>query len=112
LGRVNTSRQELIVAAEVLVMVRFSVSPLFQALTTAATRQDPGGGVVAAGVVSSGVVTAGVVVTGGVVGVVAVLSNWEMNLHTSAEVQVREPLAPVDPSTGFGMWSPSKAAHW
>src|SRR5690349_6069019 len=83
-------------------MVRFSVSPLFHALTVATTEQPR----VGTGVV----VTGSVVVTGGVVGVV-VVANWEMNFHTSPDVQVRAPLVSVEPSTGSGVWSPSKAAH-
>ncbi len=38
--------------------------------------------------------------------------NCARKVFTSAEVQVRVPLVAVDPSTGSGVWSPSKAAHW
>lgn len=37
--------------------------------------------------------------------------NWARKVLTSAEVQVRLPLVAVLPSTGLGVWSPSKAAH-
>ena len=67
-----------------------------------------GGGVVTGGVVTGGVVAGGVVTGGVVVGV----WNCARKRFTSAEVQVRAPLAVVDPSTGLGTWSPSNAAHW
>src|SRR6185312_14692921 len=62
-GRVNTSDQPLTALAPVLVMVKFSVRPVFQALTATLTRHapEPGGGVVGFG---GGVVGLG----GGVVG--------------------------------------------
>ncbi len=37
--------------------------------------------------------------------------SCEKNLQISPPVQVRAPSVPVDPSTGSGVWSPSKAAH-
>src|SRR3954454_11499432 len=92
-GRVKVSDQPLTAAAPVLVMVRFSVSPVFQAETTAFTLQAPFeggvvvcgvvvGGVVVGGVVFGGVVVGGVVVGGVVVGGVVV--NWVKKLQTSA----------------------------
>src|SRR5690348_15844296 len=75
-GRVKTRDQPLTALVPVLVMVMFSVRPLFQALTATVTRHAPlvGGGVVGGGVVGGGVVGGGVVgggvVGGGVVGLV------------------------------------------
>src|SRR5512142_2200887 len=39
------------------------------------------------------------------------LWNSARNLFTSAEVHVLVPLVEPDPSTGWGVWSPSNAAH-
>src|SRR5690349_10782 len=44
-GRVKTSDQPLTAEVPVLVIVRFSVRPLFHALTVAVTRHAPAGGV-------------------------------------------------------------------
>src|SRR5690349_2245713 len=64
LGRVNTSDQPLIVVGPVLVIVMFSVRPVFHAPTAALTRQpaDPvTGGVDAAAVVGRALVGAALV---------------------------------------------------
>src|SRR3954470_23306284 len=76
-GRVKTSDQPLRPALPVLVIVRFSVRPVFQALTVPVTRHPPEPGDVVGGVVGPVVdgVVGGVVgpVVGGVVGGVVVV---------------------------------------
>src|SRR4051794_24724133 len=105
-GRVKTSDQPLIAVAPVLVMVRFEVRPVFQGLIASVTWQAPAGGAVGLGVGVDVLLGVGVGVGFGLGG------NCAKNANTAAEVQVRAPLLAVDPSTGFGVWSPSKAAHW
>src|SRR4051794_27901459 len=91
-GRVNTSDQPLIAVELVLVMVTCSVRPLFQALTSAETRQAPAGdGVVELGdgvvVLGDGVVVLGdgVVVLGDGVVVVVVGGLGELGVDPNCE---------------------------
>jgi hypothetical protein len=119
-GNVKTSRQPLIVDVPRLVMTMFSVRPLFHAFTVALAEQVPVGeleGELDGDVEGDVEVEGEVEVDGEVDGEVGepvgiVLANWEMNRHASADVQVRAPLVDPEPSTGLGVWSPSKAAHW
>jgi len=110
LGRVKRSDHPLMAVDPVFVMVRSAVRPVFQALTATPTRQlDVAGDELLAGLLAGGD-PAGELDAGPLDGKVP--WNWARNRNASAEVQVRAPLVPVEPSTGLGVWSPSKAAHW
>src|SRR2546423_611185 len=112
-GRLNTSDQFVIAVGPGLVMVRFSVSPVFHALTVLPTWQAavPGDGVVGLG---DGVVGLGDGVVGLGDGVVGLgdgpVWNCEKKAQTTPLVQVLAPLSPP-PSTAPGVCPPSKAAH-
>uniref|UniRef100_UPI0035714B9D hypothetical protein n=1 Tax=Microbispora siamensis TaxID=564413 RepID=UPI0035714B9D len=102
----------------VFVIVRFSVSPLFQAFTVALTRQAPdpplGDGDGEGDDDGDGDADGDGEAEGEGEGEGDVDGpdwNWVKNFHTSAEVQVLAPLVEVDPSFGEGVWSPSNAAQ-
>jgi hypothetical protein len=68
------------------------------------------GGALLGGALLGGALLGGALLGGALLG--GALWNCAKNWLTAAEVQVRTPLLAVDPSTGSGVWSPSKAAHW
>src|SRR3954454_25304248 len=101
-GNVKARDQPLIEALPVLVTVRFSVRPVFQALTAALTRHapDPGGGLVVGP--DDGLVGPEDGLLGGPeVGVP--LANWVKKAQTTSLVQVCQP-SQVQPSRGPGSW--------
>src|SRR4051812_7392728 len=113
-GRVNARDQPSIGALPVLVMVRFSVRPVFQELTAALTRQGPPAELEVLGPGDDGPGDDGPGDEGpgeeGEVG--GVEPNWLKNFHTSCLTQLRAPLSqPAHPSTGPCWWPPSNGAQ-